>query len=958
MPLEISNGFYKGYSDWRLPTKRELESLVEYQCYEPAINTAAFPATPNYVWSGSPYADSFDSAWNVGFNSGTLYYGNRYYYYAPVRLVRGGQSFSLLPDQAPQSCNAGATALDAEFELHADGTTTHSRTGLIWDRCVWGVTGENCEIGSAGEYNWYEAQQQAVLANQQNYKGYSDWRLPSIEELVTVTEETCYEPAINTTAFPATLRDDAVWSSSPDPVGLNAAWHMDFYSGSASPYFRTFDNHVRLVRNEQSFGPLPAPSTDFSLRLNQTGNGTINGSGNFTTGASVNLTAIPAAGYTFSGWSPSPCANSFTMPSSDLTCTATFTQQTCNYSITPSSRSHTSEAVSDSINITASRSDCAWSASSNANWASLSQSRGTGSGNISYSLQANTGTQTRNASLSIAGRTFSLNQAAPVQAACTYTLSPSNASHPAQSSTGSLSINTADHCAWTVSEAESWLSITSGRSGTGSGVIQYSLTANSNQTNRNGALSIAGYSFPIQQVGAADCLSITPFNYDFGAVVPNQFTDKRLHVTNSCQNNLTINLAAITGTAEFGLSNDQCSSRNLSYQQSCTVDARFRPSREGEQISHLVVQYGAGKTAQATLRGTGSGLPPVACIHPIQTNGLNVTLDGACSTDSNGRIVQYDWRISSNVSPTVMRSNHLPSDSFSFSAPGDYTAQLTVTDDDGTTATASAPFRLDYSIRLDNISVRCHIQPNPKTAIAGFVIEGTGTKTVLLRGMAVPSMSPSLDLRLSLQKLVNNTWQEILTNDNWMQSSRAAEIRNLASNLVPRSTADAALLVDLEPGVYTLIAAPQGASGIGVVSADDLDSAKPSSRLVNISGRCAVEDGNGNAIAGFVVEGEGSLNTLLRGARTTSQALSGELDPWLELVQIYPGSSQAEFLAKNDNCQDQGESIMLSALPSHLQARDYRDACILRDLPVGIFTVLMKPNAEHGIGVVSVDVVE
>jgi endonuclease YncB( thermonuclease family) len=67
-------------------------------------------------------------------------------------------------------------------------------------------------------------------------------------------------------------------------------------------------------------------STTYTLSVTQTGSGsgTIGGGGQYEQGDSVNLAATPNAGSTFAGWSPSPCAASFTMPANNLTCTATF----------------------------------------------------------------------------------------------------------------------------------------------------------------------------------------------------------------------------------------------------------------------------------------------------------------------------------------------------------------------------------------------------------------------------------------------------------------------------------------------------------------------------------------------------------------------------------------------------------------------------------------------------------
>ena len=83
---------FAGQTDWRLPNKNELESLVERRCYDPAINARFFPNTPsNWFWSSSPYAGYSDDAWGVNFNNG--YVGNPYNkgHALYVRLVRGGQ---------------------------------------------------------------------------------------------------------------------------------------------------------------------------------------------------------------------------------------------------------------------------------------------------------------------------------------------------------------------------------------------------------------------------------------------------------------------------------------------------------------------------------------------------------------------------------------------------------------------------------------------------------------------------------------------------------------------------------------------------------------------------------------------------------------------------------------------------------------------------------------------------
>lgn len=89
--LKMSKTYRVGnHTDWRLPNLKELVSLVQRKCVDPAIELTVFPATPsNSYWTSTPNtaATKKDEAWSVGFYNGRIESRNKQQDYY-VRMVR------------------------------------------------------------------------------------------------------------------------------------------------------------------------------------------------------------------------------------------------------------------------------------------------------------------------------------------------------------------------------------------------------------------------------------------------------------------------------------------------------------------------------------------------------------------------------------------------------------------------------------------------------------------------------------------------------------------------------------------------------------------------------------------------------------------------------------------------------------------------------------------------------
>lgn len=138
---------------------------------------------------------------------------------------------------------------DASLTDNGNGTITDSVTGLMWKKCVEGLSlsGSDC-TGTATPLTWSGALERA---GSDTTGGSGDWRLPTKNQLLSLVETACRSPAINTSRFPNT-QPNYYWSSTPANDFGTSAWYVDFSGDNAARMGidnKTTTHYARLVRS-------------------------------------------------------------------------------------------------------------------------------------------------------------------------------------------------------------------------------------------------------------------------------------------------------------------------------------------------------------------------------------------------------------------------------------------------------------------------------------------------------------------------------------------------------------------------------------------------------------------------------------------------------------------------------------------------------------------------------------
>jgi len=264
---------YLGHSDWRLPNRKELMSLIDFSrfdpvlpLYHPFLSVVSAPYWTSTTVSGSP-----TRSWTVNLYDGQVWETAKTIEAGYVWPVRTGSSGTLqLPATGQISCyddggnflSCAGTGEDGDLQKGAarpsprytdlgDGSVLDHLTGLMipWDGNLMATRDpafDNDDSPGDGRVYWADALNYVAKLNSEIFLGYNDWRLPNVIELESFIDGEANQPALSAGAPFGNVRTDAAyWSGTTQAADTANAWVVHMGSGYVVANFKA--NRKRYV---------------------------------------------------------------------------------------------------------------------------------------------------------------------------------------------------------------------------------------------------------------------------------------------------------------------------------------------------------------------------------------------------------------------------------------------------------------------------------------------------------------------------------------------------------------------------------------------------------------------------------------------------------------------------------------------------------------------------------------
>jgi hypothetical protein len=279
-------------------------------------------------------------------------------------------------------------------------------------------------------------------------------------------------------------------------------------------------------------------------------------------------------------------------------------------------------------------------------------------------------------------------------------------------------------------------------------------------------------------------------------------------------------------------------------------------------------------TAAHLVLTAAADAPPTITAHPASVSvvaGASATLS-VTATAAGAGTLSYQWQLGGvDIAGATSASYTLPS-AQAFHA-GSYTCIVR----DGTASNTSNAATLTVTAapasgaRLLNISTRALCLTGDGVLIPGFVLSGGGSRRMLVRAVGQRLALAPFNLAGTLsdpQIALKSGNTTLASNDTWGANANASEIVTTASSVgafaLDAGSGDAALLVDVAAGSYTVHASGAGATPTGIAIVELYDTSASGPAIINLSNRGHVGTGGQIMIPGFVISDEGSLTLLIR----------------------------------------------------------------------------------------------
>lgn len=384
-------------------------------------------------------------------------------------------------------------------------------------------------------------------------------------------------------------------------------------------------------------------------------------------------------------------------------------------------------------------------------------------------------------------------------------------------------------------------------------------------------------------------------------------------------------------------------------------------------------QYGARRTGRAQVDSLSiTSSPATQTVTPGSTVVLSVGATGPAP-------LSYQWYLNGTAIAGAVNSDYTIR-SATASDDGSYTVSVTSGSSSATSAAAvltvaNTPPPSQGGGRIIDLSARANVGTGGNILIAGFVIQGTGSKSVLLRGVGPTLGTTPFNVAGVLAQpdltLYSSAQAQLATDAVWGGGAvLTSAFSQVGAFSLPSTSADSAILTSLAAGSYTSQLTGVGSStGIALAEIYDADSGTPATNLINISARANVGTGANLLIAGFVISGSQPVQLLLRGVGPTLGSAPFNVSGVLAQPVINLYDSSSVLIASNKGWGSpsvagtstvsatirQATAADMSAVGAFALTAGSADSAMVATLPAGSYTLQMSgSNSTTGVGLVEV----